>query len=145
MKEIWDYLWKAFIVICLARYAWVLAQDFIGMFNYLRAGVYNGRVLKSLGTVEVAALLSGRSTYYHTFENYQVEYDFNGQRLQGNVLTARKNLKSGDPLPVHIINNNGVLEIQTDTHGAKIKFMTLIILCAVLGTLALVAFFYFHG
>ena len=135
-----DICWKLLLVFFLVQYAWRVMKDLVGMINYLRADIYRGYVIKSLGTTEVAALMSGRSTYYHTFENYLVEYNYNGQLLQQSVLSAKKGLKSGDYLAVHALDHEGVPEVQTDTCGAKIRFITLILLFSVAATAALIAF-----
>ena len=139
-SEIVDIIWKLVIVFFIVQYVWRLLKEITGMVNYLRAGTYSGCILKSLGTVEQAALISGRSRYYHTFENYLVEYNYNGKLLQENVVSSKKGLKSGDYFAVHALDKNGVPVIQTDTCGAKIRFITLILLFSVVVTAAIVAF-----
>lgn len=139
-SEIYDLFWKTALTVFIVRYVWRLLKELIGMINYFRADKYAGCVVKSLGTVEQTALISGHSTNYHTFESYLVEYNYNGQKLQDNIISARKGLKSGDYLAVHVIEKNGVPEIQTDTCGAKIRFLILILLFSVAATIALVAF-----
>ena len=141
MEVIWGNFWKVALAIFLVRFIWCFVKDFIGMIRYYRADVQKGRVIKSLGPVEEAAYIQGHSRLTHTFENYEVEYYFNGQRLNGNVLSSKKDLKAGDFLEVHALDRNGVPEIQTDTCGKKIKFFVGVILFSVLGTVALVTFY----
>ncbi|SDB64308.1 hypothetical protein [Butyrivibrio sp. INlla16] len=136
-----DYIFLAILGFFLVRLIWMLVSDFIGMFNYFRASVYSGHIVKSLGTVKEKAYISGHSSYYHTFEKYCVEYNLDGHWQQSDVLTAKRNLHAGDSLTVHVLTHNGIPEIQTDTCGAKIRFITLILLFSVAATAALVFFF----
>ena len=137
---IMGYVWKFLLIVFLVRILYRLIKDSIGLVNYLRAGVYDGQIVKCLGTLEESSYISGRSSLYHTFEKYCVAYNFEGQWLKGDVLTVKRNLQVGDPLKIHVLNHNGVPEIQTDTCGKKVGFFAGIILFSVAATVALVAF-----
>ena len=105
----------------LARSVFEIFDCIAGYVNYCKAGVYDGTVIGSLGTERTRDLFVGKRVTYTYYENYEVAYTFKGENLKAHVFASQRDLQPGDYIPVYIIDNYGVPEIQSDTYGARLK------------------------
>ena len=87
--------------------------------QYKTAYVCTGKVINSLGVqlvrVDDAQEMHSRKIY----EKYAVEYEYNGEKEIGSLLTSRTGLREGALVEVHVKEKKGKKEILTELYSVR--------------------------
>ena len=116
-------------------------ENYDGMEQYNNSRICDGSVVSSLGTRTVNSY--GRFSTL-TYEEYDVEYDYKGEKLRATVLSHHLNLQPGDYLEVHINDRNGHHVICSDTYGRKISdLVDNVAVVGIIVVFVILSFFFF--
>ena len=97
----------------------LLVEYWLGI-RYKKSSIYKGEVQDSIKTEIVR--IKGRRFAGEIYETYDVLYEYKGELLRGEVRTREKGLKHGDKIDVHVYENGGFPEIQSDIYWRRSEF-----------------------